>query len=80
VVKQQEWCKSSYSGGRENCVEVSLRHWHTSSYTHEEAACVEVSEGPVTGVRDSKNRDLGALFFPAAEWAAFVRAAQGERL
>jgi Domain of unknown function (DUF397). len=52
----------------------TVRRWHTSSYTHEEAACVEVSEGPVTGVRDSKNRDLGALFFPAGEWAAFVRA------
>ena len=80
MVKQQEWCKSSYSGGRENCVEVSLRHWHTASYTHEEAACVEVSEGPVTGVRDSKNRDLGALFFPAVEWAAFVRAARQEQV
>ncbi|WP_248593710.1 DUF397 domain-containing protein [Thermobifida alba] len=61
-------------------MEVSLRHWHTASYTTDEGACVEVSEGPVTGVRDSKNRDLGALFFPAAEWAAFVRAARQERV
>ncbi|GAA3979613.1 DUF397 domain-containing protein [Thermobifida alba] len=58
----------------------TVRQWHTASYTHEQSACVEVSEGPVTGIRDSKNRDLGALFFPADEWAAFVRAARGERL
>ncbi|MEY9215308.1 DUF397 domain-containing protein [Thermobifida halotolerans] len=58
----------------------TARQWHTASYTHEQSACVEVSEGPVTGVRDSKNRDLGALFFPAVEWAAFVRAAQQEQV
>ncbi|KUP95906.1 DUF397 domain-containing protein [Thermobifida cellulosilytica] len=56
------------------------RNWHKATYTTERGACVEVSEGPVTGIRDSKNRDLGALFFPADEWAAFVRAARGERL
>lgn len=81
-VSLPHWRKSSHgrSGGPENCVEVSRRNWHTSSYTTDEGACVEVAEGPVTGIRDSKNRDLGALFFPAAEWAAFVRAARQEQI
>ncbi|MEV2276537.1 DUF397 domain-containing protein [Nocardiopsis sp. NPDC049922] len=50
--------------------------WHKASYTNDRGACVEVSEGPVTGVRDTKHRDLGALFFGPDEWAAFVDAAR----
>ena len=61
-------------------ISVSVQGWHKSTYTTERGACVEVSEGPLTGVRDSKNRDLGALFFPAGEWVVFLRAAREERL
>lgn len=50
--------------------------WHTASYSVERGECVEVSEGPLTGVRDTVNRDLGALFFAAPEWQAFVGSAQ----
>ncbi|MDS1268958.1 DUF397 domain-containing protein [Lipingzhangella sp. LS1_29] len=50
------------------------RRWHTASYTQERGECVEVSEGAQTGVRDSKQRSRGALYFPAAEWRAFLAA------
>ncbi|WP_028649264.1 DUF397 domain-containing protein [Nocardiopsis sp. CNT312] len=46
--------------------------FHKSSYSQSEAACVEVAEGPVTGVRDTKHRELGALFFDTGEWRAFL--------
>ncbi|MFL1431611.1 MULTISPECIES: DUF397 domain-containing protein [unclassified Nocardiopsis] len=70
-----QWFKSSYSGGDNNCVEVGrvpVRPWHKASYTNDRGACVEVSEGTVTGVRDTKHRELGALFFGADEWQAFL--------
>ena len=47
--------------------------WHTSSYSVERGACVEVTEGLTTGVRDTQNREHGALFFSADEWQAFLR-------
>lgn len=52
--------------------------WHKASYTNDRGACVEVSEGPVTGVRDTKNRELGALFFAANEWRSFLGSAQND--
>ncbi|WP_435111777.1 DUF397 domain-containing protein [Nocardiopsis synnemataformans] len=76
-----QWFKSSYSGGDNNCVEVArapVRSWHKASYSTGSANCVEVSEGLVTGVRDTKHRDLGALFFGADEWRAFVGTARDD--
>jgi hypothetical protein len=55
---------------------VSAALWHTSSYSVERGECVEVAEGPVTGVRDTKHRELGALFFGGDEWQAFLGAAK----
>lgn len=52
--------------------------WHKASYTNDRGACVEVSEGPVTGIRDTQNRELGALFFGADEWQVFTGAARGD--
>ncbi len=49
--------------------------WHTSSYSSGANNCVEVAEGPVTGVRDTKHRELGSLHFSAAEWRAFLSTA-----
>ncbi|MGW8526296.1 DUF397 domain-containing protein [Nocardiopsis sp. NPDC055824] len=63
----------------QEAIETSLVHtapWHTSSYSAERGECVEVSEGPVTGVRDTKHRELGALFFTVGEWKAFVSVAK----
>ena len=57
---------------------VPARPWHKASYTNDRGACVEVAEGPVTGVRDTKNRELGALFFSSGEWEAFLHTAKND--
>ncbi|WP_304455458.1 DUF397 domain-containing protein [Nocardiopsis sp. YSL2] len=75
------WFKSSYSGTSSDCVEaahIPTEPWHTASYSAERGACVEVAEGPITGVRDTKHRDLGALFFHGNEWQAFLNVAKGD--
>ncbi|GAA1467253.1 DUF397 domain-containing protein [Nocardiopsis exhalans] len=54
--------------------------WHTASYSVERGACVEVAEGPVTGVRDTQNRELGGLFFAPNEWQAFLGPTRGDVL
>ncbi|MEV2277468.1 DUF397 domain-containing protein [Nocardiopsis sp. NPDC049922] len=46
--------------------------YHKSSYSGHSGECVEVSEGPVTGVRDTRYRELGRLDVPAGEWAALL--------
>lgn len=53
--------------------------WRTSSYTQQQN-CVEVADllGGAA-VRDTQNRNLGALAFPSSEWAALVKIAQGGR-
>lgn len=53
-------------------VRARASNWHKSSYSVEQGECVEVSEGSSTGVRDTQNRELGALFFSANEWQAFL--------
>ncbi|MGW8439241.1 DUF397 domain-containing protein [Nocardiopsis sp. NPDC055879] len=71
-----EWYKSSYSGGDNDCVEITHNLWHKSSYSGGDNNCVEVTElGSLTGMRDTQNRELGALFFSADEWQAFLRPA-----
>ncbi|MDA0566982.1 DUF397 domain-containing protein [Streptomonospora sp. S1-112] len=48
-------------------------NWHKSSYSGGQGgACVEVAEGARTLVRDTQNRHLGLLAFPAREWSAFL--------
>ncbi|WP_306366073.1 DUF397 domain-containing protein [Nocardiopsis sp. CC223A] len=64
-------------GTTTNASFVPAHPWHKASYTNDRGACVEVSEGPVTGVRDTKHRELGALFFAADEWQAFLDTAKG---
>ncbi|CAL9595224.1 hypothetical protein SUDANB121_05338 [Nocardiopsis dassonvillei] len=50
--------------------------WHKSSYSNQQGGhCVEVAEGAVTGIRDTRNRHLGHLEIPAAEWTALLRTA-----
>ncbi|WP_436892211.1 DUF397 domain-containing protein [Nocardiopsis dassonvillei] len=48
--------------------------FHKSSYSNDGAHCVEVKEGSATLVRDTQNRERSTLSFPAAEWAALLRA------
>ncbi|XKK38358.1 DUF397 domain-containing protein [Nocardiopsis sp. ARC36] len=52
--------------------------WHKSSYSGNTGHCVEVREGVVTGVRDTRNRELGHLDVPAPEWAALMNAVRGQ--
>ncbi|MET9796276.1 DUF397 domain-containing protein [Nocardiopsis alba] len=52
------------------------RTWHKASYSGNEGACVEVSEGKVTLVRDTQNRELGNLGFGAQEWTALLSSAK----
>lgn len=46
--------------------------YHKSSHSYDEGACVEVSAGAQTCIRDTENRELGHLAFPAGEFAALV--------
>jgi hypothetical protein len=49
-----------------------------SSYSATESHCVEVAAlGEERAVRDTKHRELGALFFGADEWQAFLDTAKG---
>lgn len=54
--------------------------WHKSSYSKWETNCVEVAEGPVTAVRDTRNRRDGHLSFSASEWDAFLADVRADRL
>lgn len=73
------WFKSSYSQSEAACIEIAHNPWHTASYSVERGECVEVAEGPTTGIRDTQNRELGALFFSPDEWQAFLTPAQDQR-
>jgi hypothetical protein len=68
------WRKSSYSGGNGgNCVEVAT--WRKASYSGGNGGgCVEagVAEAGRVLVRDTTNRDGGALTFTAAAWRTFA--------
>jgi hypothetical protein len=72
------WQKSSYSGcNGGNCVEVADltgANWRTSTWSGGNGGnCVQVADLPGTiAVRDSKDQGGPALFFTAAQWAAFT--------
>jgi hypothetical protein len=55
----------------------SERSWHKASYSAGTDNCVEVAEGRVTGVRDTRYRELGCLDVPAGEWAALLASVGG---
>ena len=47
--------------------------WRKSSYSGSHGECVEVADlGRERAVRDTKHRELGALFFGAGEWRTFI--------
>lgn len=52
--------------------------FHKSSYSGAHGEYVEVAEGPITGIRDTKHRELGALFFSNDEWRAFLGTARSD--
>jgi hypothetical protein len=54
-------------------MEISDMNWRKATYTHNGGNCVEVADSSGTVmVRDTKNRDGGALAFGAGAWAAFL--------
>ncbi|MBV2363943.1 DUF397 domain-containing protein [Streptomonospora nanhaiensis] len=53
--------------------------FRTSSYTRSEN-CVEVADAPgASAVRDSKNRQIGVIQFPSAEWIHFLGAVKADQ-
>ncbi|WP_110052153.1 DUF397 domain-containing protein [Nocardiopsis sp. L17-MgMaSL7] len=64
--------KSSYSANSANCVEVA--RFRKSSYSGGRTDnCVEVADLPSgAAVRDTQNRNFGALSFPSSEWSALL--------
>jgi hypothetical protein len=70
-MSEQNLRKSRYSGSEANCVEVST--WRKASYSGSQANCVEVADNTdVVLVRDTTNRDGGALGFNITAWRAFT--------
>jgi hypothetical protein len=47
--------------------------WRKASYSNGTGSCVETaSDGGVVAVRDTANRDGGALIFTVGAWASFT--------
>jgi hypothetical protein len=77
MVDSGAWRKSSYSGSSGgDCVEVAS--WRKSSYSGGSGGdCVEVADtASVVMVRDTRDRDGGALVVAADAWAAFTASLQ----
>ncbi|MFI6575325.1 DUF397 domain-containing protein [Nocardiopsis sp. NPDC050513] len=57
-------------------MDTTITQWRKSSYSNPDGPqCVEVADLPgVTAVRDTKNRGLGHLAYPSAEWSSLVAA------
>jgi hypothetical protein len=55
-------------------MDLTRASWHKSSYSAtSNANCVEVAElSEATAVRDTQNRDLGALLFSHDQWIALT--------
>ena len=54
--------------------DLSRTTWRKSSYSGNSGNCVEVAvTEAVVGVRDSKNRNGGALIVGCEQWQAFIK-------
>lgn len=52
-------------------------NWCKSSYSGSHGECVEVADlGQESVIRDTKHRELGALFFGTDEWRTFIDVAK----
>ena len=80
-IPKEGWFKSTYSASQGDCVEVAHAPtpFRKSSYSASQTACVEVADTPAfSAVRDTQNRELGALTYGPAEWRAFLDTAKGD--
>jgi hypothetical protein len=61
----------------QDTTEAKGTRWHKSSLSGARQNCVEVAViGDTVAVRDTKDRDGGALIFTQDEWQAFVGGVQ----
>lgn len=59
--------------------EPASTHWHKSTYSSGAHNCVEVADWPAgAAVRDTQNRELGALIYGSTEWRAFLHTAKDD--
>ncbi|HEV7980630.1 DUF397 domain-containing protein [Amycolatopsis sp.] len=56
---------------------MELVGWKKSSYSGNNSDCVEVALGETVGVRDTKDRDRGALVLTSQAWSALLGAVRG---
>lgn len=80
-IPAESWYKSTYSASQTACVEVAHvpTDFHKSSYSGANGNCVEVAGTPAfSAVRDTQNRELGALIYDQAEWNAFLHTAKSD--
>lgn len=58
---------------------IPAESWYKSTYSASQGDCVEVANVPgLSAVRDTKHRELGALFFSGCEWESFLRTTKGD--
>lgn len=51
----------------------SLANWRKAGYSTDQTACVEVADWATgAAVRDTRNRGLGHLTYPTAEWTGLL--------
>ncbi|APU18746.1 DUF397 domain-containing protein [Actinoalloteichus sp. GBA129-24] len=56
-------------------------NWRKSSRSGSQSDCVEIGQTPgIVGIRDTKNRDGGALMVDRAAFAAFLTSVKTGRL
>jgi hypothetical protein len=71
TVDNADWRTNSYSGTNGDCVEIVT--WRKSTRSGTNGSCVEVGAATrVVLIRDTKDRDAGALAFPANAWESFT--------
>lgn len=59
--------------------QASPLNWRKSSYSGNGPTCVEVADtAHQVYVRDTQNRPLGHLTFPASDWNALLSSLRGE--